>query len=45
MESEQTSPRQNTGCKIGAIIKQPSFNCGTNDEYSDQKSIKLEKQH
>ena len=42
MSSEQISHQQKIGPKIGAMMKQPTFNWGTDDKYSIMKNFKLE---
>ena len=42
MASKQISPRQSIGPKIGAMMKQPTFNWGTEDKYSELKNFKLQ---
>ena len=42
MESEQISPRQSLGPKVGAMMNQSTFNWGTEDKYSKLKNCKLE---
>ena len=41
MTSEQTSPRQSIGPKIGVMMKQPTFNWGTDDKCSELKIFKV----
>ena len=40
--SEQISPRQSKGPKIAAMMKQPTFDLGTEDKYSNLNNCKLE---
>ena len=42
MVSKQTSPTQTIGPKIGEIMKEPTFDWGTDDKYSELKIFKLE---
>ena len=42
MASKQISPRQSIGHKIGVMMKQPTFDWGTEDKYSKLKNFKLE---
>ena len=37
-EANKISPRQSIGPKIGVMMKQPTFDWGTEDKYSELKT-------
>ena len=41
MASEQTIPRQSIVPKIGVMMKQPTFDQGSDDKYSKLKKLQI----